>query len=122
MVILPLAGIAYGLVTFWFARRIFKQCKIDAYKTASGRRKFQRYQGKYSFFSLLAGYFWPVLCTLAFLIVLVKGIIWIVSIGQEIPAERQEKIEALEKELFPEEKQPEDAKPNYIPTLGGWND
>jgi hypothetical protein len=112
MIIVPMAVIAaYGLVSFWSSRRIYRQAKIKAFETVSGRRNFARKPGKYTFWSLVAGIIWPVWYILGFAILAVAGIVWIVTHGQEIPAERQQKIEDLEKEIFGEDSEPEDAKP-----------
>jgi hypothetical protein len=103
VILVSIVSVVYGLMSLWSGRRIYKQCKIDAYKTALNRRAFQKNQDKYAFFSLFTGFFWPFLGLLAFVILTVKGCIWLVTGHQEIPAERQEKIDALEKELFPED-------------------
>lgn len=104
MIILPIAGIVYGVMAFWFSRRVYRQIKIDAYKTSLGKMKWKRNQGTYAVGSMIAGYVWPLFIALGTIIWTGKGMIWIVTHGQEIPAETQDKIDALESELFPEEK------------------
>lgn len=113
MLVIPIAllvAAAYSTVTVWYARRIYRQVKADSFKNSRARRSWNDNHRLITFMCAVTGSAWPVLLPLATALLVVgklfKAINWVITHNQEVPAETQEKIAVLEKELFPEDAKP----------------
>jgi hypothetical protein len=104
-----LVAAAYSAYSLRWARLLYKQTKIKQFETAKGRKNWDRDKDKIALWCGLLGNFWPGIIVVGGMIVTWKGLKWLITHDQEIPAETEENIKRLEKEIFGEE--PEDAKP-----------
>jgi hypothetical protein len=127
MLIIPIAilvAAVYSTASVQFGRKTYRQIKIDAYKTYQGRNRWQDHEHLYTVTSLIVGFIWPVIFVGAFTILGVykfsKGIHWLMSHDQDIPADTMEKIAKLEKELFPEDKKSVSSSPSNSTMVAGY--
>lgn len=104
-----LVAVPYSAMSIYFARKFYRIAKLKNFETDKGRKKWQETHGAVAFWCVILGSLWPVDLVVIATAKTVKGIGWLVTHNQEIPAETQEKIKELEKEVWGEE--PEDARP-----------
>lgn len=97
-----LVGLAYLAAGLSWARLIFKQFKISVYK-GRGPAAWEKSKDKHTASAVFLGMLWPGILVVGTGVLVWQGIQWLVTHDQEIPAETEQKIASLEKELFPKE-------------------
>src|SRR5579859_2057354 len=92
-----LVAAAYSAYGLHWSRLLYKQSKIKQFETAKGRKNWERDKDKYVFWCGVVGNLWPAIIVVGGFMVTWKGLKWLITHDQEIPAETQENIKKLEK-------------------------